>query len=165
MLGTSRLLGDETVTRQCSRVGCSDKVHRRGVCNRHYKQLMHTGLPEADDPRHGSAAGYHYGCKCGPCRAAHAERNRAQRNRRREGSTARRVKGATPIEGISSLPALSVEAKAEALGELDSGRDPERVAEHFGFPSAAALLFSAGRWRRKIATQGTSGWRAMPRSA
>lgn len=39
----------------------------------------------ADDPRHGTATGYGYGCRCDRCRAANTEKNRVLRAERKDG--------------------------------------------------------------------------------
>lgn len=101
-----------------------------------------------DDPRHGTTSGYRR-CRCEACQAATATHQREQRAKRQ---------GMLPDR---SMPALDNRVKRIILGKLDHGTNPERVAQECGYPSAAALLFSAGRWRRELEPQDTR-WRRVP---
>ncbi len=101
-----------------------------------------------DAPRRGTTTGSR-SCRCEACKAATARYHREQRANRQ---------GMLPDR---SMPALEDRDKRTILGKLDHGTKPEGVAQEYGYPSAAALLFSADRWRRELEPQDTR-WRRVP---
>ena len=100
--------GGRLVTEAVARMRRMRRASRRACLERM--------LADPADPRHGTAAGYAYGCRCDRCRAARAEESRRYAERKRN----------------PPPPPLSRREEASAWWLVRHGIAPARVAEAYG---------------------------------